>query len=100
MRHLAVTPPPVLLAALLAVCLAASACAPTFNLLGAPDAPYAEQTVSGQATARSCCSLHRRAHQRIRRRGLLRPKPSVLEQVSAQLKLAGRTRTSRRCCSR
>lgn len=88
MRHQALAPPPFFLAALLAACLAASACAPTFNLLGAPDAPYAEQTVSGQGQGKILLLTIDGLISEYGGEGLLRPRPSVLEQVSAQLRLA------------
>lgn len=82
--------PSVPLAALLlfAACLALSGCAPSFSLFGPTAQPYKEQTLQGAGDGKILLiSVDGLISERTRE-GLLRTRPSVVEEVAAQLKLA------------
>ncbi len=73
---------------LLAASLALSGCAPSFSLFGPTAQPYKEQTLQGAGDGKILLiSVDGLISERTRE-GLLRTRPSVVEEVAAQLKLA------------
>jgi len=70
----------------LAVCL--GGCAPSFSLFGATAPPYQEQTLRGEGEGKILLVSVDGLISEHPREGLLRTRPSVLEEVAAQLKLA------------
>lgn len=73
---------------LLAASLALAGCAPSFSLFGPTARPYQEQTLQGEGKGKILLiSVDGLISERTRE-GLLRTRPSVVEEVAAQLKLA------------
>lgn len=76
------------LAACLTACLALTGCSPSINIFGGPASPYKEQTLSGSGSAKILLvSVDGLISERTRE-GLLRTRPSAVEDIAAQLKLA------------
>jgi len=74
---------------LLAACLALGGCMqPNVSLFGAPGAPYKEQTLSGTGSGKILLLSVDGLISEHPREGLLRTRPSMVEEVAAQLKLA------------
>lgn len=72
----------------LALCLALAGCSPNINILGGPASPYKEQTLSGSGSAKVLLvSVDGLITERTRE-GFLRTRPSTVEDIAAQLKLA------------
>jgi protease-4 len=72
----------------LAASLALAGCAPSFSLFGPTAQPYKEQTLQGAGSGKILLiSVDGLISERTRE-GLLRTRPSVVEEVAAQLKLA------------
>lgn len=74
--------------ALFLASLALSGCAPSFSLFGAPGAPYKEQTLSGAGSGKILLISVDGLISERPRESFLRSRPSVVEDVAAQLKLA------------
>jgi len=73
---------------LLTASLALTGCAPSFNLFGPTNQPYKEQTLQGAGADKILLiSVDGLISERTRE-GLLRTRPSMVEEVAAQLKLA------------
>lgn len=79
---------PALLVASLAACLLLGGCAPSFSLFGPTSQPYTEQTLSGEGEGKILLISVDGLISEHPREGLLRTRPSVVEEVAAQLKLA------------
>jgi len=71
-----------------AVCLALGGCAPSFSLFGPTAQPYKEQTLQGEGEGKILLISVDGLISERPREGLLRTRPSVVEEVTAQLKLA------------
>lgn len=78
----------VLLAAGLACCLLLGGCAPSFSLFGPTSQAYQEQTLSGEGEGKILLISLDGLISEHPREGLLRTRPSLVEEVAAQLKLA------------
>lgn len=79
---------PALLVASLAASLLLGGCAPSFSLFGTTSQPYKEQTLSGEGEGKILLISVDGLISEHPREGLLRTRPSVVEEVAAQLKLA------------
>lgn len=81
-------PPIAALPVLLALCLGLAACAPSFSVFGDANAPYKEQTVAGEGSGKILLLSIDGLISEHGKEGLLRTRPSTVEAVAAQLKLA------------
>ncbi|OIO02764.1 MAG: signal peptidase [Desulfovibrionaceae bacterium CG1_02_65_16] len=73
---------------LLAACLCLGACSPSFSVFGNAGAPYKEQTLSGSGSGKILLVSIDGLISEHGSEGLLRTRPSAVEQVAAQLRLA------------
>jgi protease-4 len=74
--------------ALLLLCLGLAACAPSFSVFGNASTPYKEQTISGSGAGKILLVSVDGLISEHGKEGLLRSRPSTVEEVVAQLKLA------------
>lgn len=74
--------------ALLALSLVLSACAPSFSLFGGGAQPYKQQTISGEGDGKILLISVDGLISERPRESFMRTRPSVVEEVAAQLKLA------------
>ncbi len=73
---------------LIAASLALAGCAPSFSLFGPTAQPYKEQTLQGEGSGKVLLISVDGLISERSREGLLRTRPSVVEEVTAQLRLA------------
>jgi len=69
-------------------CLGLAGCTANFNMLGGPSAPYREQTLSGTGGGKILLLTVDGLISEHGKEGLLRTRPSTVEDVAAQLRLA------------
>ncbi|MDR3641809.1 MAG: signal peptide peptidase SppA [Humidesulfovibrio sp.] len=74
--------------ALMVLCLCLAACAPSFSVFGNASTPYKEQTLSGSGSGKILLLSVDGLISEHSKEGLLRTRPSTVEAVAAQLKLA------------
>jgi signal peptide peptidase SppA, 36K type len=74
--------------ALLLLSLGLAACAPSFSVFGNANAPYQEQTIAGSGSGKILLVSIDGLISEHGKEGLLRSRPSTVEEVVAQLKLA------------